>query len=100
MSTNQNESRLQLGEIVAASCELGNSVTADDAMATNLAARHLGRVLAHGGNRRLVAALRDLARELTPAGAHVPPSSGVRRVRSRRSGSRPASARRRLPDAA
>ena len=62
----QNGEALNLGEIVAASCDLGSVVAADEAKALDLAACHLGRVLAHSRNARLVKALAEMARELTP----------------------------------
>jgi hypothetical protein len=69
MQTNHADSPvLRLGEIVAACYELGTTVASDRAMAADLAARHLERVLVRGSNARLVAALTDLARELDRRG--------------------------------
>ena len=65
---NQNPEAPKLGEIVAAAYELGSTLTPDRATATDLAARHLERVLVRGGNARLVAALADLGRELAAQG--------------------------------
>ncbi|MEA2700328.1 MAG: hypothetical protein QOI66_4599 [Myxococcales bacterium] len=74
----QNGEALNLGEIVAASCDLGSVVAADRAKALDLAASHLGRVLARSRNARLVRALAEMARELTPADSHG--TSGRRTV--------------------
>jgi hypothetical protein len=54
---------INLGDIVVASCELGNAVASDDTRAMDLAAHHLGRILARGRNRKLVHALNAMARE-------------------------------------
>lgn len=54
----------KLGDIVAASYELGRAVAPDRATAGVLAARRLGRLLARGRNARLALALSDLARDL------------------------------------
>ena len=45
---------------------LGHAVGSDRTTTGELAARHLERVLLHGSNARLRAAMADLARELTP----------------------------------
>jgi hypothetical protein len=74
--TMQNGEALNLGEIVAASCDLGNVVAADRAKALDLAACHLGRVLARSRNARLMQALAEMAKELTPTDSQV--SSGRR----------------------
>ena len=57
----------KLEDVITAAYEVSDVITADRAMATELAARHLERVLVRGANLRLVAALRHLARELAPA---------------------------------
>lgn len=54
----------KLGDVVAASYELGSAVAPDRALAGDLAARRLGRILARGRNARLAVALSDLARDL------------------------------------
>jgi hypothetical protein len=76
MTMQNGEAMMNLGEIVAASCDLGNVVAADRAKALDLAACHLGRVLARSRNARLVQALAEMARELAPVDSHV--SSGRR----------------------
>jgi hypothetical protein len=58
----QKSEGLKLGDIVSASYELGSAV--DRAMAGELAARRLGRLLARGRNARLAVALSDLSRDL------------------------------------
>lgn len=69
-----------LGEVIAASCELGTAVTCDEAAASELAARHVGRVLARRGNARLAAALALLAGEL---GSGTASAMGIRTVARR-----------------
>lgn len=59
---------LSLGEIVAASCELGNAVSCDSDRAMDLAARHLGRVLARSRNAKLARTLNAMAREFGRTG--------------------------------
>ena len=71
---------VSLGEIVMASCELGNAVACDSTDGLDLAASHLGRLLARGGNAKLVDALTAMAKELAPV-ASVP----VRRTAGGRS---------------
>jgi hypothetical protein len=63
-TTERNSAGISLGEVIAASCELGSAVSADRGVAAELAARRVGRVLAQGGNARLAAAVALLAREL------------------------------------
>jgi hypothetical protein len=54
MNRNVGESQtLNLGEIVTAACELGGTIAADRAVATELAARHLERLLVRGSNARI-----------------------------------------------
>lgn len=53
-----------LGDVVAAACDLGDVIAPDPATASDLAVRHVERVLVHGRNARLVAALRHLDRLL------------------------------------
>ena len=72
MQTNKlSEQTKKLGDVITAAYEVSDAITSDRAMADELAARHLERVLVRGGNLRLVAALRDLARELAPARARA-----------------------------
>jgi hypothetical protein len=67
MHRNVGESMtLYLGQIVTAACDLGGTIAADRAVATELAARHLERVLVRGRNARIAAALAELANELAP----------------------------------
>jgi hypothetical protein len=68
---NQNSEALKFGDIVEAAYELGSLLAPDRAMAGDLAARHLERVLVRGGNLRLVAELADLARDLAPSASHA-----------------------------
>jgi len=82
----QNGEALNLGEIVAASCDLGSVVAADEAKALDLAACHLGRVLAHSRNARLMKALAEMAKELTPVDSHV--ASGHRTTADRQKAER------------
>ena len=60
----RNSVGTSLGEVIAASCELGSAVSPDRTVAAELAARHVGRMLAQVGNARLAAALALLANEL------------------------------------
>jgi len=76
-TTERNSAGISLGEVIAASCELGSAVSRDEVMAAELAARRVGRMLAHGGNARLAAAIALLAGELGsgmagPMGVCVP----------------------------
>jgi hypothetical protein len=80
----QNREALNLGEIVAASCDLGSVVAADHAKALDLAACHLGRVLAHSGNARLIKDLAEMARELTPVDSHGTTGTADRQKLDRR----------------
>jgi hypothetical protein len=67
MQTHQSKSGTeQLGEAIAAAYETSTALAPNGTTASELAARRLERVLARGANVRLVAALRDLARELAP----------------------------------
>lgn len=67
MQTKETDSQTQqLGEAIIAAYDLSSAVASDRTTAKKLAARHLARVLVHGANERLVAALRELARELAP----------------------------------
>jgi hypothetical protein len=52
------------GEVVAAAYALSNGIATDRAIVADLAVRHVERVLAHGRNARLVAALKELDRLL------------------------------------
>ena len=61
----------KLGDVITAAYAVSGAITSDRATADELAARHLERVLVRGANLRLVAALRDLARELAPAGTRA-----------------------------
>ena len=61
----------KLGDLIAAAYEMSSAVASDGATANELAARHLERVLARSANLRVVAALRGLARELTPTHARA-----------------------------
>ena len=70
MQTKQADSE-NLGAVVAAAYAVSSAITSDPGAASELAARHLERVLVRGCNARLVAALRGLARELTPTSARV-----------------------------
>jgi hypothetical protein len=65
--TKRGSGNTSLGEVIAASCELGSAVSPDRSVATRLAARHVGRVLAEYGNTRLAAALALLASEFGPS---------------------------------
>jgi hypothetical protein len=58
-----------LGDLVAASYDLGQAIAQESATAAELAARHLERVLVRGANLRLNVALARLARELGPLSA-------------------------------
>jgi len=70
MQTNQTRHRTeQLGDAIAEAYEMSSAVASNRTTASELAARRLERVLARGANARLVAALRDLARELAPVRA-------------------------------
>ncbi len=70
MQTNQPKfGTAQLGETIAAAYDTSSAVASNPTTAGELAARRLERVLARGANARLVAALRDLADELTPVRA-------------------------------
>jgi len=71
---------LSLGDIVAASCELGSTVARDSDGAMDLAARHLGRLLARSKNAKLVVALTAMAQEFAPA-ARVRPTTSRRSIR-------------------
>lgn len=78
MHRNVEESKtLNLGEIVTAACELGGTLTADRAVATELAARHLERLLVRGRNARIAAALAELANELAPSATRSAPRVSV-----------------------
>lgn len=61
---NQNSKGPKLGDMVAALYDLGSPVFDDRGLAGDLAARQLGRLLAHGRNERLTVALTNLARDL------------------------------------
>ena len=74
---------MSLGEIVAASCELGLAVAPDSPWAMDLAARHLGRLLARGENAKLVGTLTAMAREF-PGATNADTRSGRRRGAARR----------------
>lgn len=63
-TTERNSVGTSLGEAIEASCELGSAISPDSTVASELAARHVGRMLAQGGNARLAAALAMLANEL------------------------------------
>lgn len=77
MRTKREDSQAQnLGDAVVAAVDLGAGVARDRSVASALAARHLERVLARGANRRLVAALASLARELAPTRARTPRARG------------------------
>ena len=56
-----------LGDVVAASYDLGAALAPDAQTAAELTARHLERVLARGANLRVMAAIASLSRELRPA---------------------------------
>jgi len=72
MQTNQLIAQTKrLGDVITAAYEVSDEISPDRAVANELAARHLERVLVRGANLRLVAALRDLARELAAPGAQV-----------------------------
>jgi hypothetical protein len=81
-----------LGEMIEAAYDLGESLTPDPAAAAELAARHLERVLVRGSNARLMAMLENLAAELSPMTVrrryiprfHQRPARPVRAVRTRR----------------
>lgn len=65
MQSKKERSRAPMfGEVVAAAYELSNAVAPDRATAADLAVRHVERVLLHGRNTRLVAALKELDRLL------------------------------------
>ena len=65
MHREQSQSKPQeLGDAIVAAYEVSSAVTSSRGTASELAARHLERVLLRGANVRLVAALRDLASEL------------------------------------
>jgi hypothetical protein len=55
-----------LGDLVAASYDVGSAIAHDPKAAAELAGRHLERVLVRGANLRLMAALKRLSRELGP----------------------------------
>jgi hypothetical protein len=77
MQSHQSKSGTeQLGEAIAAAYESSTAVAPNSTTATELAARHLERVLARGANVRLVAALRDLAREFAPIRVRSSQSDG------------------------
>jgi hypothetical protein len=60
MQTKHLDSQTQkVGDAVVAAFDLGNSVAGDRAIAGELAARHLERVLVRGSNARLAAAWRS-----------------------------------------
>jgi hypothetical protein len=67
-----------LGDVIAASCELGSAVSPEQTMAAELAARHIARVLVQGGNSRLTAALVLLADELSAGAPRFLPSPARR----------------------
>ena len=72
MHTEQSQSETQqLGDAIVAAYEVSSTVTSNRGTASDLAARHLERVLVRGANVRLVAALRDLAGELAPPRARA-----------------------------
>jgi len=54
----------ELVDVITAAYEVSDSVAPDQAITSELAARHLERVLVRGANLRLVAAMRQLAAEL------------------------------------
>lgn len=67
MRTNDSNSDVpNVGEMIAAACEMGSAVASDPALANELAARHLERVLVRGSNARLAAALAVLALQFSP----------------------------------
>jgi hypothetical protein len=67
MQSHQSERGAErLGDAIAIAYEMSSAIASNRTTASELAARRLGRVLARGANARLVAALRDLARELAP----------------------------------
>jgi len=66
-----SERTMSLGEVIAASCELGYAVAVDGTHAMDLAARHLARVLARGRNAKLVHALTVMAQEFPVAAGPV-----------------------------
>ena len=78
-TTERNSAGISLGDVIAASCELGSAVSPDRGVAAELAARHVGRMLARGGNSRLAAAMTLLARELDSGMAHAVGSSAPAR---------------------
>ena len=61
-----NSDAPNVGDMVAAACEMGSAIASDPAVANELAARHLERVLVRGSNARLAAALAVLALQFTP----------------------------------
>jgi hypothetical protein len=79
---------INLGDIVVASCELGSAVASDGTGAIDLAAHHLGRILARGRNRKLANALTAMAREFSaspnPAARRAPSRAEVRPPTARR----------------
>jgi hypothetical protein len=63
---NRNGMAPNLGEMVEAAYDLGEAMTPNSATVSELAARHLERVLVRGSNARLMAMLENLAAELAP----------------------------------
>ena len=72
MGTRHTDSDMQqLGDAIAAAYAVSTTVSSNSTTASELAARHLERVLVRGANVRVVAALRELASELAPARARA-----------------------------
>jgi hypothetical protein len=78
---------VSLGDIVVASCELGRAVAPDGPCAMDLAAHHVGRILARGKNAALINILTAMAREF-PGAASSDTRPSRRRVDGRRSAAR------------